>query len=152
MKIWNVLQFVKTTVRAVDPKLDKNVWITSGPLLVPYMGRVFGQVYYNGSTITNEGGGNLDRQIDVGVRLYVHLVVDAMNRHEKATEELVEWLKSLTKSLHMTYDISTVPLQEPIRLVSESPIRRYPEEERPVFFVDQTYRVRLISDYDEVKA
>lgn len=151
MKVAETIALCRDVLRGSDPMLAKNVVITSGPVFIPFMGKLGVQLYYGGSSSNDDGGGNLFRTFDIGVRIYLLMAVDRPEEGTKASSELMVWCKHVTKKLHMLYS-TAVPLAEPIRMISESPTRKHPESERPVFYVDQTYMAVIHSTYDEVKS
>jgi hypothetical protein len=152
MKVEAILDHVRDHLVAQVEGLEKgNCVPTATPALMPQLGRRYVQVFYNGSNFIDYGGGNLMRQMRMGLRLYNQLAMDVIGRFEEQSRDMLQFLRVIIKVLHMHYDVNTVTLQEPLTLTSESPMRRV-DPEGAVWYVEQDWSLGFVSTFTEVRA
>ena len=151
MKVLQVLEFARDVlVRFVSDLDDGNCIVTAFAIPIDQKGRIYAQVFYGGSSFQNWEGANLDRVLTLGVRIYNHLAIDAPSQYERQASELLTVARECSNALHNRYDTAQVPLQEPIHILSETAMRNEPEKPT-LFYIEQSYSVRHIHTFDQVR-
>ncbi len=147
-----ILNKVKSLLTSSDIGFDEsNVVVVGVPVLLPQFGNETIQLYHSGSSFSMEGGGNFSHRMSFGVRLYKTLGVDA----GKSLSATFEWHSStqmrILRILHLTYDVTDVPLQEPIFAEQASSVRLVQDGDPFFSYSDLGFRVTVTESYEELK-
>jgi len=121
-----------------------NCYVTTYPDPAAQIGRKCVQIYYHGSNFDSGwSGGNIFRNITVGVRYFNTLAIDDIRKRNVQTIQMVDDAQNMTNDLHLFY--GTFTSQEPLRKIYESQIRKAESSKGVMYYIDQHYQELVIN-------